>query len=99
MALNLKIHRTGDGRKMVCVTDSDLLGKVFIEGQKQLDFSGSYYKGEEKPIDLIQKHIISSYLTTFSGKESIKLAHDMEVIDESHILIVQGIPQAQVLIG
>jgi hypothetical protein len=99
MALNLKLHRMADGRKLVCVTDSDLLGKVFSEGQKQLDFSTAYYKGEEKPKDAIEKHVMSSYMVTFSGKEAIKLAQEMEVIDDAHTLSIKGVPQAQVLIG
>ncbi len=99
MALNLKVHRTGDGRKIICITDSDLLGKKFEEGIKFLDFTTSYFKGEEKDTDLIEKHVISCYMATFSGKQAVALGRKMEVIDESTLLVVQGIPQAQVLVG
>jgi len=99
MTLNLKVHKTQDGRKFVCVTDSDLLGKKFEEGIKFLDFTTAYFKGEEKDPELIEKHIMSCYMATLSGKAAIALGKKMEVIDESTLLVVQGVPQAQVLIG
>ncbi len=99
MELILKVHRTGDGRKITCVTDGDLLGRKFEEGKRQLDFSAPYYAGEGKPKDLIEKHIISSYMVVFSGHSSIKLGLDLSIIDEAHILSIKGVPQAQVLIG
>ncbi|MBS3111120.1 DUF424 family protein, partial [Candidatus Woesearchaeota archaeon] len=62
MALILKLHKTADSRKLVCVTDSDLLGKVFEDGSKQLDFSSAFYNGEEAGEDLIGKHVRSCYI-------------------------------------
>ena len=99
MAFILKVHKTGDGRKLVCVTDEELLGKKFEEGSRQLDFTSSFYKGEQKPDDLIEKHIMSSYTTIFSGRDSVAYGLRLGVIGKQGILIVKGIPQAQCMIG
>jgi hypothetical protein len=98
MTLIVKIHSSSQG-KIVCVTDSSLIGKKFEDGKRQLDFSSNYYKGEEKSADTIGKILTSAYLAVFSGKNSVALGEKVGVVDEKTILIIGKIPHAQCLIG
>jgi hypothetical protein len=42
----VKIHKSY--RPIVAVCDSELYGKKILEGEKQLDLTGQFFKGEEK---------------------------------------------------
>jgi len=99
MALILKLHKTADSKKLVCVTDSDLLGKVFEDGSKQLDFSSAFYNGEEAGEDLIGKHVRSCYIAIFSGTEAVTLGLRLGAIEKENVLVVKGVPQGQCLVG
>jgi len=44
----IKIHKSPDGKKVVALCDSNLLGKVFEQDKVQLDLRSDFYKGEEK---------------------------------------------------
>jgi hypothetical protein len=43
-----KIHKTFDGRNVLAVCDSDLLGKKFEEKDLQIDLNSDFYKGKKK---------------------------------------------------
>ena len=44
----VKIHKMPDGRSVIAVCDSNLLGKKFEEKNLQLDLTADFYKGSEK---------------------------------------------------
>ena len=46
MAVYIKVHNSY--RSVVAVADSDLLGKRFEEGIKQLDVRENFYNGKKK---------------------------------------------------
>jgi len=96
----VKIHKSY--RKVVAVCDSELIGKKFEEGKKQLDVRDNFYRGEEFEAERVRE-IMKSELaddSTFNivGKESVKLALESEVISEGNIGRVSGVPFALVLL-
>ncbi|MBW3021743.1 DUF424 family protein, partial [Candidatus Woesearchaeota archaeon] len=44
----VKKHISHDGRIIVAICDSDLIGKRFEENDKQLDLKSEFYNGESK---------------------------------------------------
>jgi hypothetical protein len=98
MTLIVKVHDSQRG-KIVCITDSSLIGKKVEEGNKQLDFSSNYYKGEQKPVEIVEKMLTSAYIAVFSGQESVALGKRLGIIEEKTVLVVDGVPHAQCLIG
>lgn len=98
MSLIVKVHSSQQG-KLVCITDAVLIGKKFEEGNKQLDFTSNFYKGEQKQEEVIERILTSAYLAIFSGKDSIQLGKDVGIVDENAILVIGGIPHIQCLIG
>ena len=89
-------------RDIVAICDSDLLGKKFEEGNKQIDIKESFYKGEEKNKEDALKIIqdMSKEDATFNivGKESVNTALEAGIISKEGIKKIKGIPFALVLL-
>ncbi len=94
----VKKHTTRDGRLILAVCDSDLIGKKFEQGKIQLDLTTDFYKGEEKSESEILLMIQEAYILNVVGEKSVKLALKQGFIDETHILNIQGVPHAQCVI-
>lgn len=94
----VKKHRTRDGKLILAVCDSELIGKKFEQGKIQLDLTTGFYKGEEKTESEILLMIQGAYILNLVGEKSVKLALKQGLIDETHILNIQGIPHAQCVI-
>lgn len=96
----LKVHESY--RYVVAICDSDLLDKKFEEGNKQLDVTGNFFRGEEKTKEEVKEIIEDMKLedATFNlaGKETISLALEIGLIEEEGIVFVSGIPVALVLL-
>ena len=94
----VKIHSTPNG-KLIAICDSDILGKVFEEGDLQLNLSSRFYQGEEKSEDDVAHLLKCGYVVNAVGKDAVALLKRMKLIEEGHILRVDGIPHAQCMIG
>ena len=95
--VTVKIHKK-DGKIIAAVCDSDLVGKMFEEGDLQLDLTGDFYKGEEKDISDAGDMIRNADHVNLVGKESIELGIKEGVIEEGNVKIIKGIPHAQAVI-
>ena len=95
----VKLHKSY--RTIVAVCDSDLIGKTFEEGIKQLEVRESFYKGEDldykKAIELMKKHSKDDATFNIVGEKAIKAALKAEIIDKAGIGKIDGIPYALVL--
>ena len=93
----IKLHKK-DGRTVVAVCDSDLAGRKFTEGERQLDLSSDFYRGEEKD-DLEAGDLIrNADIVCLAGPKSIELGRQEGVVDENSIQTVEGIPHVQAVI-
>ena len=95
----VKIHNTY--RMVVAICDTNLVGKKFEEGERQLDLTGNFFKGEEKTEEEIKKIIkdlkIEDASFNIVGKDSCRLAKEIGLINEEGINKIQGVPVAMVL--
>lgn len=92
-------------RRVVAICDSEIIGKKFEEGEKQLDVKESFYKGEEgreveedELIRLISENALEDATFNIVGEKSIEAAIKAGLINESSIMSVSGIPYSLVLI-
>ncbi len=96
----VKIHRSY--RNVVAVCDSELVGKKFEEGKKQLDVRENFYKGEEmdaeRTVEIMKKEFSNDSTFNIVGKESVNAALGAGVISDGNIGEVQGVPFALVLL-
>ncbi|MBW2965853.1 DUF424 family protein [Candidatus Woesearchaeota archaeon] len=93
-----KKHKTRDGKLILAVCDSELIGKKFTQGKLQIDLTTDFYKGEEKSESEILLIFQQAYILNLVGEKTVKLALKQKLIDETHILKIQGIPHAQCVI-
>ena len=94
----VKIHRTQDGRKVVAICDSDLIGKKFEEGKLQLDLNSSFYKGEEMGEERVIELVKGSCIINMVGKKSMEFALKLGVVDKKDIIKIKNIPHAQAIL-
>jgi uncharacterized protein len=92
-------------RKVVAICDSEILGKKFEEGKKQLHLKESFYQGEkgkkvseEELIKLIEINKLEDATFNIVGEKSINTALKAKLIDENSIARISNIPYALVLI-
>ena len=96
----VKVHKSY--RTVVAVCDSELIGKKFEEGIKQLDIRESFYKGEEKSfeevIEILEFQKKEDAIFNIVGENSIKASKKAEIIDDKGIFKIKKIPFSLVLL-
>lgn len=97
MSLLVRIHKK-EGRTIVAVCDSDLLGKVFEEGNKQLDLRGEFYNGIVMDRVTLGDMVRNADAVNLVGKDSVQVGLDEGVIEKDQVFMVKGIPHAQALL-
>jgi len=97
--MQFKIHKAY--RDIVAISDTDLIGKIFEEGIKQININPNFFQGEEKTKEEILNILrdLEKEDATFNivGKESINTALEAGIIKPEGILKIQDIPIALVL--
>jgi len=95
----IKIHQSY--RTVVGVCDSNLIGKYFEEGKRQLDLRESFYKEKEVNFDeavkIIQIQIAEDATFNIVGPEATKAAIKAELISEKSVDKISGVPFAMTL--
>ena len=84
---------------LLVITDTNILGKTFEEGKLQLDLSKQFYQGDEMGKEEVILLLRSARDIQFTGKESVALGIEKDLVNPEHILYVQGVPHAEVVIG
>jgi len=94
----VKIHKTFDGRTILAICDSDLIGKKFEENDLQLDLTSNFYKGEEKSDEEILELFKTASIINLVGEKSVNLGIKARIIDKIHIIKIKNIPHAEALL-
>jgi hypothetical protein len=90
-----KVHTNRDGRILVAVVDSDLIGRRFEEGEMQLDLSSDFYTGKEMSPEETGDLIRNADMVNLVGKEAIALGIQEQVINPTNVKTLKGVPFAQ----
>ncbi len=94
--ISVKIHKSY--RTVVAMCDSELLGKKFEEGIRQLDVRTNFYNGEEvseeKALEIMQNYGIEDATFNIVGDNSVRLAIQAGIIGEESSAKIQNIPFA-----
>ncbi|MBU0470907.1 MAG: DUF424 family protein [Nanoarchaeota archaeon] len=81
---------------LVVVTDSNIIGKIFEEGNRQLDLTKKFYQGELKGKEEVKKLFEKSRHLHLTGKGAVAIGVELDLVDGEKILIVKGVPHAEV---
>lgn len=92
----VKIHESY--RRIVAVCDSNLIGKTFTEGIRQIEIREHFFKGEEKNKKEVLKILqdLNKEDATFNivGEQSVLAALEAGVIKEHGVMKIKGVPVA-----
>ena len=86
------------GKKILVISDEEVVGKKFVEGQLQLDLTGDFYKGELMADTKIRQLMKGAYIIHLVGMQSVQLGIDEGFVDELNVRTVNGVPHAEVLV-
>jgi len=96
----VKIHESC--RTAVAICDKELIGKVLEDGDKQIDLTTHFFKGEQKTEQEVREIMEDMKMedATFNivGPRSCKIAKELGLIDDSCILHIKKIPIGLVLL-
>ena len=81
---------------ILIVTDSDLIGKKFEEGKKQLDLTKKFYLGEEKSVEEIKELLNDAYILHLTGKEAVAFGKELGLVDK--VIVIDNVEHAEVLL-
>ncbi|MEM3841274.1 MAG: DUF424 family protein [Candidatus Micrarchaeaceae archaeon] len=98
LLIYVKLHAS-QGKLLVAMCDEELIGQMLEEGEITIDLDAysDFYKGElTEPDDVKNKvDVAKVYSSNIVGKESIRAAINLGLIEAGNIKSVMGVPFAQ----
>lgn len=91
-----KIHRRGP-EVVVAACDKELLGRAFNEGELHLEIKPGFYEGEDTSAERLNDRLEGASVANLVGEETVAAAVEYGFIDESCILVIDGVPHAQMV--
>ncbi|HDS45337.1 MAG TPA: DUF424 family protein [Methanomicrobia archaeon] len=82
---------------LVAVCDQDLVGRRFEDGKLRLTVSERFYKGVEATEEDLIRSLQQATIANLVGRRAVQCALDHKFIEETSILVVDGVPHAQML--
>jgi len=91
----IKIHKapTGD---VIAVGDENILGKTLEDKKNHIKVSEHFYKGEMKDATAIAPILETATNSNLIGKEAVALGLKLGIIAEGKVIVIAGVPHAQV---
>jgi hypothetical protein len=93
---SIKIYKQGND-VVIGACDERLLGKKFRKGKLQIDVARNFYDGERIDKKKLEKFLLDATIANLVGKETVKCAIDLGLVDPQCILKIKGIPHAQIV--
>lgn len=94
--MQIKVHDSY--RKIVALSDAELLGKTFTEGIKQIEIRANFFKGDKKSkeqiVEILKDMQKEDAMFNIVGKESINAALEAGIISKNGIIKIDNIPIA-----
>ncbi len=94
-----KPHKNQQNKIVVAVCDSELLGKKYEEGGKQLDLTSDFYKGDEMEDVAVGDLMRNADSVNLVGEKAVSLGIQEGIIDKEHVNKIAGIPYAQAVVA
>lgn len=97
MKFRLKVYRVG-GEIVVAVCDSELVGRVFREGDLKIEVKESFYGDKDVDEEEVKRALRIATIANITGKRAVKLAIDMGLIDKENVLKIGECWHAQMVV-
>jgi uncharacterized protein len=94
--ISIKIYQQGEDL-VIGACDEQLLGKKFRDGKLQIDVAKHFYDGERIDKKALEKFLLDATIANLVGKETVKCAVDIGLVDPDRIIKIKGVPHAQIV--
>jgi uncharacterized protein len=91
----LKIYKN-EGSRLVAACDKEVLGKTLKHGNAVVEISRTFYGGELVSEEELQKALEEAMSANLFGEKTIKCAIKCGLIDPESVIMIDGVPHAQV---
>lgn len=91
----IKVYNTKE-ETLLAACDDGLLGETYYEGELQLSVSKSFYGGKKVSTEIFIQELKNATIANLVGKEVIKIALKLDMIDETGIIRIANVPHAQI---
>jgi len=92
----LKTYRVGK-EVLVAACDQDLMGRKFAEGNLQLEVDSSFFGDQTACPSDLEAALREATMANFVGERTVKCAISLNYVDKENILLIEGIPCAQMV--
>jgi len=93
----LKVYRVR-GEIVVAVCDSELVGKIFRDGDLKIEVKESFYGEEDVNEDEVKRALRMATIANITGKRAVQLAIEMGIIDRENVLKIGDCWHAQMVV-
>jgi uncharacterized protein len=94
MQFSCKVHRES-GEMILAVSDSDILGKRFEEGELVLEASKDFYHEEQCSEHRLRELVHEATMVNAVGEKVVRILIEEKLIDKGNVLRIGGVPHAQ----
>jgi len=94
--ISLKLHKKGNDL-LIGACDENLLGKKFEDGKLQIYISKEFYEGKRISTVVLKKYLQDATIANLVGRETVKCAIDIGLIDPECVIKIKGVPHAQMV--
>ena len=91
----IKIHKVPTG-EVVAVCDEAILGKTLEDKKYTVKVSEHFYKGERKDVRSITPMLKAATYINIIGEEAVALGLKLKIITQENIILIAGVPHAQI---
>jgi len=83
---------------LVAACDSELVGRTFCEGELHFYVNEDFYKGQPADEREVKKALKEATIANLVGQRSVACGIDSGVVDEDCVIMIDGVPHAQMVL-
>jgi hypothetical protein len=91
----IKIYKNGE-HVLVAACDKEVLGKTLKRGKTVVEISRAFYEGKYVSEEEFKKALEEATTANLFGEKTINLAIKCGLIDPDSVIIIDGVPHAQI---
>jgi hypothetical protein len=94
--ITVRVHRVGR-EIVVAACDKDLIGRVLRDGELRFDVASCFYEGEDADEEKLLNRLSIATIANLVGESTISIAAKHNYINEDCVLMIAGVPHAQMV--
>ncbi len=85
-------------QRLLAACDEGLLGQTFKEGKITLQVAPTFYDGMRVDEETLRAYLSQCTVANLVGENTVRVAQEAGLVDPAHVLMVEGVPHAQLLV-